>query len=128
LVEETLQEIQDADFIIFGEGEETTLELLDWISRKGAPNQLSEIRGLAWRNENSIVENPPRPPINDLDALPFPDRTLIDRTLYQTKSFLNYSNKTGSIHTTRGCPGRCTFCASGHKLRARLRSRSIATM
>ena len=128
LVKETLQDIPNADFIIFGEGEETTLELLEWISRKGASNQLSEIRGLAWRNENSIIQNSPRPPIKDLDALPFPDRTLIDRTIYRTKSFLSYSDKTGSIHTARGCPGRCIFCASGHKLRARLRFRSIANV
>jgi len=128
LIEETLQEIPQADFIVFGEGEETTLELLDWISGKGAPNQLSKIHGLAWRDKNSIMRNSPRPPIEDLDALPFPDRTLIDRTLYRTKSFLSYSNNTGSIHTTRGCPGRCIFCASGHKLRAPLRFRSIANV
>ena len=128
LIEETLQEIPQADFIVFGEGEETTLELLEWISGKGASNQLGEIRGLAWRNENSIIQNSPRPPIDDLDALPFPDRTLIDRTLYRTHSFLSYSNKTGSIHTARGCPGRCIFCASGYKLRTRLRYRSIANV
>lgn len=128
MVKETLQEIPNADYIIFGEGEETTLELLEWISRKGASSQLSEIHGLAWRNENSTIQNSPRPPIKDLDALPFPDRTLLDRALYRTRSFLSYSNKTGSIHTTRGCPGRCIFCASGHKLRARLRFRSIANV
>jgi len=128
LVRKTLQEIPTADYIIFGEGEETTLELLESISGKGASNQLNEIRGLAWRNENSIIQNPARPLIKDLDALPFPDRTLIDRTLYRTRSFLSYSNKTGSIHTARGCPGRCIFCASGHKLKARLRYRSIANV
>lgn len=128
LISETLQEIPQADFICFGEGEETTLELLSWISEKGSSNQLGEIRGLAWRDNGSIQMNPPRPPIEDLDALPFPDRTLTDRTLYRTESFLSYSSKTGSIHTTRGCPGRCIFCASGHRLRARLRYRSISNV
>ncbi|MBN1342231.1 MAG: cobalamin-dependent protein [Phycisphaerae bacterium] len=119
----TLREISAADFVVFGEGEETLVDLLD--SLRGNGSELSAINGLAWRNGQEVVVNEARAPIEDLDALPFPDRSLIDQLLYRAQSFLNCSSKRGTIYTSRGCPGRCVFCCSGHRLRSRIRERSI---
>ena len=119
----TLEEIQSADFSIYGEGEETTLELLDFLTRQ--KGSLHEIKGLAWRNGSEAVLNPPRAPIGDLDRLPYPDREQIDQHLYRQQSFLAYSTKYMPIYTSRGCPGRCVFCLSGHGLKSRVRERSI---
>jgi radical SAM superfamily enzyme YgiQ (UPF0313 family) len=119
----SLEEIPSADFVVFGEGEITTLGLLEFLSkRRGA---LAGISGLAWRKNDAIMLNSPRPLLNDLDALPFPDRDLIDQSLYRHQSFLSYYKHVQTIYTSRGCPGRCVYCASGYKLRCRVRVRSV---
>ncbi len=118
----TLEEISSADFVVFGEGEQTTVELLEAV--KSETRNFYMIHGLAWRNGGVIV-NEPRLPISDLDSLPFPDRELINQNLYRHQSFLSYFNKPRTVYTSRGCPGRCVYCASGHRLRARIRMRSI---
>lgn len=55
----------------------------------------------------------PRSPIEDLNSLPFPDRSLINYDLYS-----KYRNDSAvanciSILATRGCPFGCTYC---HKI------------
>jgi radical SAM superfamily enzyme YgiQ (UPF0313 family) len=119
----TLKEIPNADYVAYGEGEQTMLALMEFLSHK--KGSLDTIRGLSWRDGVRIVLNPPHELIENLDDLPFPDRELIDQSLYYAQSFLSYSKKSITIYTSRGCPGRCTFCASGHKLRSRIRERSI---
>jgi radical SAM superfamily enzyme YgiQ (UPF0313 family) len=123
MAKETLNDIPFCDFAVVREGEETVLELLRALEREGS--DLGAIRGLAWRDGNQIVVNEPREPIRDLDSLPFPDRDLIDITLYRAQSFFSYSSKMAAIYTSRGCPGRCVFCCSGHRMRTPVRERGI---
>jgi anaerobic magnesium-protoporphyrin IX monomethyl ester cyclase len=123
LPRETLEEIGSADFVVCGEGEITTLELLDCLTKN--KGRLGDIDGLAWRDHNGININRLRSPIADLDSLPYTDRGLMDQSLYHAQSFLSYSPRAMTIYTSRGCPGRCVFCASGHKLRSHIRLRSI---
>lgn len=120
---QTLTEIPEADFAVAGEGEAPTLDLLRAVSTEGS--DFSAIPGLVWRRSGIVVSNAPAPPLADLDALPLPARDLLDQRLYRPQSFLGYSSRVGAIHTSRGCPGRCTFCCSGHRLRAPVRERSI---
>ncbi len=126
LPERTLEEVPQADFVVYGEGELTNLELMEHLTE--GKREAAEIDGLAWRDDGVIRLNPPRAPIEDLDSLPDPDRDLIDQSLYHVQSFLSHSSKALSIYTSRGCPGRCVFCASGHKLRSRVRDRSIPSV
>ena len=119
----TLEEIPSADFVVYGEGEQTTLELLEALS--GGDGSFGRIAGLAWRTGEKVVVNSPRPPLEDLDQLPHLDRELADQSLYHQQGFLSYSKKAAAIHTSRGCPGRCTFCASGHKLASKVREHSL---
>lgn len=68
--------------------------------------------------------------VQDLDALPFPDWDLVDMDSYsraitwvpRRESVGN--RRMGQLLTTRGCPWRCTFCASHttHGRTPRLRS------
>ena len=120
--EKTLHEIPDADFVIMNEGEESTIELLSSLENS---RDFHKIKGIVFRQDGNIVMTGPREPIHDLDALPLPDRSLIDQSLYRAQSFLSYSSRTASIYTSRGCPGRCVFCCSGHRLRTHVRERSI---
>ena len=123
LPDKTLEQIQTADFVISGEGEDTTLELMR--SLEAGDVRFHGIKGISWRENGKIVINELRPPIEDLDSLPYTDRGLIDQSLYHAQSFLSYSSKAMAIYTSRGCPGRCVFCASGHRLRSKVRLRSI---
>jgi len=62
----------------------------------------ANIPGLAFRDTNGNIVFNPRPPIQNPDQLPYPDRQ--DIALYQKKDIVTY------IQGSRGCYGHCTFC------------------
>lgn len=110
----TLKQTQ-ADFVVLGEGEASFAELIQYI-QEGNINY-ENIRGIAFRGEDGqIVKTPPRPLINDLDSLPFPDRD----SLYRLDKYR--PDDLGMIMTSRGCPFNCTFCSSLWERRTRFRS------
>jgi hopanoid biosynthesis associated radical SAM protein HpnJ len=86
--------------------------------------RLDEIAGISFRKNGSVVHNPDRPAIQDLDALPFAVevyRRDLDVTRYNVP-FLLYPYL--AFYTSRGCPALCTFCLwpqtlSGHPWRVR---------
>ena len=84
----------------------------------GAP--ADNIPGIAYRQEGRIYDNAGAKLIEDLDRLPFADRSLLDNRLYCRPD-------TNAVQTelkvSRGCPGECTFClapvVNGRKLLSR---------
>lgn len=106
--------ISNADYAIRGEGEETLLEFM-------SGELLSSIKGLIYRDSsnetNRLKINPQRDFIEDLDKLPYPNRGRIDLS----------GNPIGGnyIITSRGCPFRCSFCASPTIWQNRVRTRSV---
>jgi len=61
------------DAVVLGEGEYTLLELVQLL-KEGSPDWKA-IQGLAWRGEDgSIVINPHRKGLNDLNVMPFAGR------------------------------------------------------
>jgi anaerobic magnesium-protoporphyrin IX monomethyl ester cyclase len=96
------------DYAICNEGEETFLELLQAIEGK---QNFSEIKGLIYRENENVVVNPKRGYIKDLDSLPFPAYDLLpDLKFYNYFPFQIKKFPVAGIITSRGCPGRCTFC------------------
>ena len=65
------------------------------------PDEMN-IPGLVFKDRNGKIVFNPRPPIQNLDQLPYPDRQDID--LYKKKGIATY------IQGSRGCYGHCTFC------------------
>ena len=65
------------------------------------PDEMN-IPGLAFRDKHGKIVFNPRPPIQNLDQLPFPCRQ--DIALCQKKGVVTY------IQGSRGCYGQCTFC------------------
>lgn len=112
------------DFVVLGEGEETFSELCRHLEIGG--HDFSKIEGLAYKREGRINVNEKRPPIRDLDKLPFPARDLFPMEKYLT-TFFPFGirkHRFGNIITSRGCPYDCLFC-SIHSVWGRLwRSRS----
>ena len=101
--------LQHAGFVVRGEGEETLMELVDALEGNG---DLSGILGLSYRENGEMVHNPPRPFINDLDALPIPDFSLVEGA---------EQPRCVPVMTARGCPYNCSFCSvpilNGRKFR-----------
>ncbi len=102
------------DVLSFGEGELTTLELLDYFLE--GVGCLSQIKSIAYLEDNVIRRNPLRDLIHNLDALPIvsEDCYLIPRNDWSDLSIL----------TGRGCPFRCSFCHEG-KFSKTVRFRSV---
>ncbi len=95
-----------ADIVIRGEGEYAMLEIVEVISEYGEEyhNHLDFIEGITYLRDKRFIDNAPRIlRINNLDELPFPNRELLN--------IKSYSNPF-TIIMSRGCMGKCTFCAS----------------
>jgi len=96
------------DFLVYGEGEETAVELAHALE-SNLP--LGGIHGLYYKENGYIIRNEPRPLIPDLDALPFPARHLLDLTRYPLCT--PNGEPMISILSSRGCPYNCSFCFKG---------------
>lgn len=125
-----LEDIKAADGIMYGEGEETFLELLSYYnSCKGSGKDLenglslSKIRGITYRNSAGIKEvtnkssdkeelfqNTFRSEL-DLSLVPFPYEDMEE-----------FKNKIIYYETSRGCPYSCSYCLSSIDKKVRLRS------
>lgn len=86
-----------------GEGEETIVELMKLFlkSMRFDPVELSGIEGIIYhKDDGSLFTTKPRNPQMELDSLPVPDRRLFKESSHTY------------LFTSRGCPYRCSFCAS----------------
>ena len=111
------------DLVAHHEGEQTLVALLDHVDGDGLTvDALYQELGVAFRHNEQVIVNAPRPPIDNLDTLPLPARDLIDmdRYLNTWQAQNGYSSMT--ITTSRGCPYGCDWCADsvhGDSLRQR---------
>ncbi|MBU1566443.1 MAG: B12-binding domain-containing radical SAM protein [Proteobacteria bacterium] len=124
LPKETMREFSAFDFLIFGEGEET---LLDLCRKYQEPKEYSSIPGIVYRDGDEIVKNGSRSLIADLDSIPFPARDLIiepPKKGHVSRGFSNDLRPT-SIYTSRGCPYKCSFCAIQNTFGNTVRFRKI---
>jgi len=101
LPRETLEGLDELDFVVIGEGEVTLLELVNAIRED---RDVHAIDGMAFRRGGKVVVTEPRQPVGDLDSLPFPNRDLLDTVPIYLRG------RALSVHTIRGCPYSCTFC------------------
>jgi radical SAM superfamily enzyme YgiQ (UPF0313 family) len=129
---ETMRPFPALDFVLRGEPELTLRQLLDTLEGK-SPSQpnvvkmlaetstrpdvipdprhrhspLAGILGLAWRDGDTIVINPDRPFIPNLDDLPLPLHHLLP---LQKQRMPMIKGPFTFIVTSRGCPAGCKFC------------------
>jgi len=92
----------DMDIGVIGEGEETIVDIMKIFDESGKLNEtnLGSIPGIVYWKDDKICYTGPRQPIFPLDKLPLPERSLLD------------VEETTYMFSSRGCPYRCTFCAS----------------
>jgi len=129
LCKEILQQHPEIDFIIRFEGERPFSSLLAALENQ---KPLECVPNLVFRDENnSVLINESEPFIENLDDLPFPDRTFFyggEQLVFAGKAIDGREDlfKTPTIHmiTSRGCPFKCKFCCTGHFLGGTTRFRS----
>lgn len=107
------------DIVVKGEGEKTFLELLKCIETR---DDLLKVNGIVLKRNGKIITTPERELILNLDEVPFPARHLFKTQKYTYPDSLK--KRTFPIITSRGCPGRCTYCNTQYIFGHRFRSRS----
>lgn len=98
-----------SDFIVIGEGEQTTLELINELN-KDKPD-FTTIHGIAFKQKEQIIYTAERSKLKNIDELPFPNREGIDLFSY-LEAWKKFHGKNAiSISTMRGCPYTCKWCS-----------------
>ena len=114
----------DIDFVVLGEGEFATAELLSALCDG---KSLESIAGIGYRAEGAARIQPQQRYIDPLDPLPFPARQLVDFQRYSDLRAPHgdlMQTPYSPVITSRGCPGRCIFCVSSKLWGPRFRPRS----
>ncbi len=100
----------EVDVVVFGEGEYT---MLDIVRRVENGTSLKGCEGCFYKENSKIIFNPPRQRIENLDALPFPARHLLDYKKYpRTYTHGGIKKPVDTVSTSRGCPFNCSFCSN----------------
>lgn len=90
------------DVGVMGEGEDTFHHVMRLLEQYGAlpDEKLAEVPGIVYFREGRPLVNGERDPLENLDDLPLPDRSILPPFKY------------AHVMTGRGCPYNCTFCTS----------------
>ncbi len=93
------------DMLCIGEGEEPLAELAQKLSTNQSFDHIKNL----WvkKHDGTVIKNPVRPLIKDLDRLPVADKDI----------FYNYGviSKRLMVMTSRGCPHKCTYCINSYR-------------
>jgi radical SAM superfamily enzyme YgiQ (UPF0313 family) len=101
--QQAMAECPELDVIVRGEGEATMSHLCKQLASGG---QLHDVSGITWRDgRGKVVRNPDRPPIADIDSIPFPAWHLFPVDKYHW-----VGNRLLATSSSRGCPYRCPYC------------------
>jgi radical SAM superfamily enzyme YgiQ (UPF0313 family) len=114
-VEETLRDYPEIDLVFIGEADDTIVEFAPLIKLK---NKWSAIGGIAFRQDDEIVNNGRRDFIMDVDRLPMPARHLLPISRYRAFGY------PVSMITGRGCPHSCIFCLGRKMVGSKVRRRN----
>lgn len=98
-----------ADFILMGEAEATLKELVTAID--GGRQDLLQVNGIAFRQQQATIKTKRRDVIKDLDALPLPAWDIINIEPYRNMWMQHAGYFSMNMGTTRGCPFKCNWCA-----------------
>ena len=99
-----------ADIIVFGEGEETMLELVKELEKENEPD-FSQIAGIAYKKNEEVVIGAERVLIKDINLLPFANRKKINLQQYFDVWKARHGFSMINVNTMRGCPYSCKWCS-----------------
>ncbi|WP_282171755.1 B12-binding domain-containing radical SAM protein [Cytobacillus firmus] len=99
-VADWMNNVQEFDYIVIGEGEETFKQLLTELN---STMNMENVHGLAFRENGQVRINPQR---NKLDLRDLPSPFRFEEDIPYLSKRVTY------IETSRGCPFSCQFCLS----------------
>jgi len=88
--------------LCIGEGEYPFLEFTNNLQNK---KKITEIPNFWYKTSNGIIKNPIRNLIEDLDNLPFPDRSI-----FEYQKYIDHNRGLATFITSKGCPFECSYC------------------
>ena len=116
----------EADFAIMGEGEIPFSNLIRYLKKYPHVSVPSINRVISRTSSKSIIYEPEKDVITDMNALPMPAWDMIDVESYFQASMNSESPVIGKkrvlpIFSSRGCPFKCSYCHNvfGKTFRAR---------
>lgn len=98
------------DFLVIGEGEQTTLELYTAIVE--GQKDVSNIHGIAYFENGELQKTPPRMRMKSLKELPLPNRAAIPVEKYLETWKTHHGKSSMTVSTQRGCPYTCKWCST----------------
>ena len=96
---DVLERLPEVTGVMFGEGEATFLELMEYYHNEG--KELNEVLGIAYRDREDCIQINEWRPVIDLSTVPF---------VYQDME--DFRNKIIYYESSRGCPFSCSYCLS----------------
>ncbi|MBI4294794.1 MAG: radical SAM protein [Chloroflexi bacterium] len=114
------------DVAVRGEGEETFFQIVQSVVQR---RPLDSIKGISWRDGSGLIRhNRDGALIENIDTIPFPARRLMAQERFLEIGQQKYGDRGAWVFSSRGCPFRCTYCAS-HQAWTRLwRARTPANI
>ena len=105
------------DYVVMGEGEQRLSLLLRELEKRG--RVVAATDGIAYRRNGEMAVPAAGSFIDNLDALPYPARDLLDPDSYRIGK-----KRSTMIITSRGCPHRCAYCSAHRTMGTTFRTRS----
>ena len=120
----TEEALEHADFVVRGEGEQALMAFIDvWETNR----DFSNVPNLSYKTEDVTINNPIRPYLENLDTIPFPDASLLEKSSRSVAG-----KRVIPVQTSRGCPFDCSFCSVtgmfGKKFRYRSKENILAEL
>ena len=107
MYKQVLSEAPWIDVVVRGEGEEIIVDLCTAVLNGRWPQDRNAIRGLAFREGDTIVASPAAPTVKNVDAIS-PDWSLLEWEKY---IYIPLGVRVAIPNMARGCPFTCTFCS-----------------
>lgn len=105
------------DFLVIAEGEASNLEIAEALRTKEKLIHISDIKGILYNDiDRKHIKTEKRDNINNLDLLPIIKRNYIKKA---------FNTQYMAISSSRGCPGKCIYCAAPKMFGGKYRIREI---
>ncbi|MCX7842325.1 MAG: B12-binding domain-containing radical SAM protein [Clostridia bacterium] len=108
------------DYILVGDGEHNALELAEALRTNGKLIPFEDIQGIVYIGEDGEYKNgQPRRFVTNIDLLPIINRDYVEKS---------FSAGLPTVYSSRGCPGKCIYCAAPSMSGGKYRMREITNV